>query len=168
MRALLTAALCVTLVASAAGQDVPLQYRVKAAFLYNFLKFVEWPPDAARRPLTICVAGESPFGSVLDDTLSGESLNGRAVSARTVTTADPSCHVLFVPQDVPALPYLRGVRMSATPTVGERPDFLDNGGVINFVAEGGSIRFQINRRAADRAGLRISSHLLRLARAEVS
>jgi hypothetical protein len=153
--------------APVSGQgDVALEYRVKAAYLFNFTKFVEWPSSALPEsaPLTICVAGENPFGPVLADTIRGEIVNGRQLVARVARRSDHTCHVLFVPRGVEPAPYLRTGRVAPQLTVGESADFLRQGGIINFVLEDGRVRFEINQDAAARARLRISSRLLRLAR----
>lgn len=151
--------------ALAAAQEIPLEQRVKAAYLFNFTKFVEWPADAiaADSPLTICVAAPSPFGQTLDDTVRGELVNGHALATRVVR--DPAgCHVLFVPGNVTSLPLLREARSKPILTVGESPDFLRDGGIVKFVMHEGKVKFEISPDAAARAHLRISSRLLRLAR----
>ena len=149
------------------GQGAPSgEYQVKAVYLFNFARFVEWPPEAQSGPLTICVAGQNPFGAVLDETLRGESVNNRPLTARVIPGPEPGCHVIFVPQGAPTTAYLRAARGGPTLTVGETPDFLAQGGIINFILEGGKVRFQIDAKAAERADLRISSHLLRLARGQ--
>ena len=144
-------------------QEVPLEYRVKAAYLYNFVRFVEWPPAARQGPVTICIVGSNPFGDVLSDTIRGETHEGRALTMRVVTSADSDCAVLFVPRGA-GMPSLRATQGSPTLTVGESPSFIEDGGIVNFVREGANVRFEINEEAARRAGLRISSRLLRLAR----
>jgi hypothetical protein len=149
---------------SAHAQEVPLDYRLKAAYLLNFIKFVEWPPATGSGPFTMCIARHNPFGEVLAATLGGETGDGRPIHVRIIATPEPGCDVLFVPQDAPATPFLRAARGSPTLTVGESPRFTAQGGVINFVRQEGTVRFQINPGEAERAGLRISSHLLRLAR----
>jgi hypothetical protein len=151
---------------AAPAQEVPLEYRVKAAYLANFARFVEWPAAAAAGPLVICVAGTNPFGMVLEETIAGETVNGRALAVRAIDVPDPSCHVLFVPRTVGAGPYIRSALTGSIPTltVGETPAFIDAGGLVNFVREGNNVRFEIDAGAASRAGLRISSRLLRLAR----
>ena len=153
-------------VASLFAKEVSLEYQVKAVYLFNFARFVEWPPEAQSGPLTICVAGQNPFGAVLDETLRGESVNNRPLTARVIPGPEPGCHVIFVPQGAPTTAYLRAARGGPTLTVGETPDFLAQGGIINFILEGGKVRFQIDAKAAERADLRISSHLLRLARGQ--
>jgi len=151
--------------ASLIAKEVPLEYQVKAVYLFNFAKFVEWPPDAPPGPLAICVAGMNPFGDVLDETLRGETVNDRPLNWRVIPGPEPGCHVIFVPHGAAAAAYLQAARSTPTLTVGETPEFLSQGGIINFILEAGKVRFQINPNAAERAELRISSHLLRLARA---
>jgi hypothetical protein len=147
------------------GQEVPLEYRVKAAFLFNFAKFVEWPLDADGGPLQICVAGRNVFGDALADTVRGENINGRPLAIRVILEPEPGCHIIFVPRGAATAAYLRAARSSPTLTVGEIPDFIAQGGIVNFMLEGTSVRFEIDSEAAERVGLRISSRLLRLARA---
>lgn len=152
-------------VVMAAAQDVPLEYRVKAAYLYNFTKFVDWPATAfeGSDAFTICVAETNPFGPVLAATLSGDTAAGRRLVARVLRDARAKCHVLFIPASVRATPYLRGVRGAPVLTVGESPDFLEQGGIIRFVRQNGKIRFAISQDAAARSQLTISSRLLKLA-----
>lgn len=162
MRRLVLALLIAT--APIQAQDVTLEYRVKAAFLYNFTKFVDWPVGSQTGPLTICVAGRNPLGSVLDDLVKNETIDGRPVVTRIILEPESGCHVMFVPEGAATDAYLRATRMSPTLTVGESPTFLRNGGIVNFLLEGGKVRFEINSAAADRAQLRISSRLRQLAR----
>jgi hypothetical protein len=144
--------------------DVSLEYRVKAAYLFNFAKFIEWPPPARSGPLTICVAGRNVFGDVLEQTIAGEAVDGRPLTARVILEPMDGCHILFVPQGAAETAYLRTTQDTPVLTVGETPGFVARGGVANFVLEGGRVRFEIDPGHADRAGLRISSRLLRLAR----
>ncbi len=158
----------VVLVLSGAGvlhsQAVSFEYQIKAVYLFNFVKFIEWPADADSRPLTICVADQNPFGDVLAETVRGEKVNERPLVARVIAEPEPGCHVVFVPQAAPAAVYLRAARGHPILTVGEAPGFLKQGGIINFIVEDGKVRFQIDQNAAERVELRVSSHLLRLAR----
>jgi uncharacterized protein DUF4154 len=151
-------------VLSQQSQTVPLEYQLKAGYLFNFVKFVEWPIHSPSGVLTICVAGRNPFGDVLMEILRGETVNNTRLASRVIVMPEPDCDVVFVPDGVSVTPYLRAARRSPTLTVGETPDFINQGGIVNFVLEGGKVRFQISPQAADRAELRISSHLLRLAR----
>ncbi len=144
------------------------EYRVKAAFLYNFAKFIEWPGDAfksAADPITICVLG-NPFGDRLENTVNGKEIGGRRLMVREISDVAEAagCHILFVSADKKRLAELLG-RVKASPilTVGEAGHFAAAGGVIGFKLEGGKVRIEINTFAADRARLRISSKLLSLA-----
>jgi hypothetical protein len=166
-RRLLGAACLSLMAASAAGQAIALEYGVKAAYLLNFTRFVEWPRTALEGtdPFTVCVAGANPFGPVLARTLAGEIVAGRTVVSRVVTdAAGARCHVLFIPRTVAAAPFLRAVRGTPVLTVGEAEGFLEQGGAINFVLEEGKVRFEVNPDAVSRNQLTMSSRLLRLAR----
>lgn len=162
----LPALLALILLAAAplgAQGDISDEYRVKAAFLYNFFKFIEWPPSTEDGPLLICVAGRNPFGDVLEQTIRGEMVNGRPLATRIILEPEPGCDILFVPAGATSTAYLRAARGTPTLTVGERPDFIAQGGIVSFFRQGSNVRFAINPAAADRAELRISSRLLELA-----
>ena len=145
------------------AQEISREYQVKAAYLYNFVKLVEWP-ERAEGPLVLCVAGRNPFGPVLETTVRGESVNGRPLQARVILEPDPGCHVVFVPRGANAPAYLRAARGTPTLTVGESDGFAAQGGVINFYMDGPNVRFEINPAAAEHHTLRISSRLMQLAR----
>jgi YfiR/HmsC-like len=164
MRLVIALALAVLPSAMVWGQEVPLEYRVKAAFLFNFAKFVEWPPESITGPLQICVAGRNVFGDALVETVRGENINGRPLAVRVILEPEPGCHIIFVPRGAATTAYLRAARSSPSLTVGEVPEFLSMGGIINFTTDGPSVRFEIDAEAAERVGLRISSRLLRLGR----
>ena len=170
MRRLLAAVVLCAGTAVMSAQDVDLEYRVKAAYLFNFTKFIEWPNAAfvggRSFSFSICVAGRNPFGPALTATVARETAAGLPLATRVVNAGGaPGCHVLFVPAGVAAAPYLRSVGNLPVLTVGESPDFLAQGGIINFVLDAGRVRFEINQAAAERAQLRISSRLLQLGRA---
>jgi hypothetical protein len=146
------------------------EYRVKAAFLYTFAKFVEWPAPSFKGPddpIAICVAGQNPFGHMLEDTVSGKTLEGRFFVVRYLPDALQAggCHILFVSaserKNVGAI--LESIRTPGVLTVGESEGFAMNGGVINFKLDSGKVRFEINPDAAAKAGLSIRSNLLSLA-----
>jgi hypothetical protein len=167
MTRLVLASLSLIIVEAALSAQTPTpEYRVKAAHLLNFARYVEWPEGRlGDGPLTICVAGRNPFGTVLKQAADGETVDGRRVAVRVILEPDSGCHVTFVPEGAAAAAYLRAARGRPTLTVGESPDFITQGGIISFVREGaGEIRFDINQEAAERASLRIRSQLLRLAR----
>ena len=155
--------------ARAAG---PSEYEVKAAFLYNFTKFVEWPPPAfaeGNGALRLCVLGDDPFGRSLNAAVGeGEEVEGhKLIVMRADTLARAGgCQVLFVSRsERERLPQiLAPLKSSPVLTVGDTKGFLDQGGIVNFILEGSKVRFEINPAAAEQAGLKISSKLLRLAR----
>lgn len=153
----------------AGAQSKPVdEYRVKAAFLYNFAKFVEWPAGSfksATDPITICVLG-NPFGGGLEDTVRDKQIDERHLVVRDISdiTEAPGCNILFVATDKKrAVDFLGHVKASPILTVGDCANFAAAGGVIGFRLEGGKVRLEINVGAADRARLRISSKLLSLA-----
>jgi hypothetical protein len=106
-----------TCVRPVVAQDVALEYRVKAAYLYNFVKFVEWPDASEKGPVNICVAGHNPFGHVLADTVRGESVDGRPLTARVILEPEAGCDVLFIPDGAAASVYLKAARGMPTLTV---------------------------------------------------
>jgi len=158
------------LAATARTPEKDLEYGLKAAFLFNFAKFVDWPPAAFEpaAPFTLCVFGDDPFGAVLDSTVAGEAVAGRPIAVRRGTRiADlKGCHILFVSRaERGRLPeVLAAVRGGNALTVGESDGFLADGGMIRFYLEANKVRFAVNLAAVERSPLKISSKLLRLAR----
>lgn len=164
-----TLALVVLLAASGTARaEVASEYDVKAAFLYNFTKFVEWPASAfedERSNFRICVYGEDPFGKSLW-VVSDEPVAGRKVTLLGMANLKPeSCHILFISRSERSRisQILEELRDTPVLTVADTDGFLDRGGIINFVLEGSKVRFEISQQAAERAGIKISSKLLRLA-----
>ncbi len=156
--------------AAALGQTVD-EYQVKAAFLYNFAKFVEWPPQAfhdSGAPLTICVLGQNPFGRSLDQAVDGKVVDDRRLVVRQFADVRQvsGCHILFVSASERKVlrSILGDLKESGVLTVGETDGFTADGGVISLLLEGDRVRFEINLDAAGRQKLRISSKLLSLAR----
>ena len=147
----------------------PGEKAVKAAFLYNFTKFVNWPQSAFGDPATpfrVCVF-DPAFRRDVEEMLAGETMEGRPLRVVTPEPGDvKSCHVAyFGPGEVERSPQLlAGMRSGPVLTVGEGSRFLQQGGLISFVLEGNRVRFDVNKRAVDRAGLTVSSKLLRVAR----
>jgi uncharacterized protein DUF4154 len=155
--------------ASACAQSLD-EYRVKAAFLYNFAKFVEWPPGAFRSPtdrIAICVLGQDPFDGALEDAVKGKTLEGRPFVVAKISEVNPTerCQIVFIAASerkrVPSI--LADLRGSSALTVGETGDFAVKGGIVNFKIEDGHVRLEINVEAAGQAKLHISSKLLSLA-----
>lgn len=162
MRGLSLIAALVIALQPASAQQIPLEYQVKAAYLYNFVKFVQWPAPARSGPINICLAGRNPFGTVLAETIRDEIVDSRPLTSRVILEPEPDCHVLFMPDGAPSI-YLRAAQDTPTLTVGETADFLQQGGIISFVNDGRNVRFAISSEAADRVQLQVSSRLLRLA-----
>lgn len=150
---------------SHSGEPVALEYQVKAAFLLNFTKFVDWPepqPPGSNAPFAICVLGTNPFGGVLNQIAEGETAAGRKLVVLKVSPAEArGCQVVYFAREDKTSPR---IFESGTLTVGEGPKFLAEGGMIAFVLENRRVRFDVNRRAAEQAGLKISSKLLSVAR----
>ena len=138
------------------------EYAIKAAFLYNFLKYVEWPTATSEEPLVLCVAGQNPFGRELEQ-FEGERINGRPIRTRLIPGPETGCHAIFMPATSNRSVYLRAARGASVLTIGETQDFIAEGGIINFVMDGARVRFEIDAEAAARENLRISSRLLQLA-----
>jgi len=148
-----------------------LEYRVKAAFLYNFAKFIEWPPQTfpdAQTPYRICLLGQDPFGNDLDAAVAGNLVEGRKLEVRRLAELKgvSGCHILFVAaserEKLRAI--LAAVGDAPTLTVGEDEDFTRLGGGLRFFLSDNKIRFEVNLAATDRAHLKVSAKLLSLAR----
>ncbi len=153
-----------------AAETQPTEYQLKAAFLFNFAKFVDWPSDAFPErdsPLIIGVLGEDPFGDDLKETVRNKLVSGHPLSVKATNSVAEArkCHILFIStsENRRLRQLLDGIRDASVLTVGESEQFLDDGGIIKFSIQGQKIRFEINPAAAKRAGLKISSKLLSLA-----
>jgi hypothetical protein len=148
---------------------VPEQ-QLKAAFLYQFLKFVTWPVQAggSEQQLNLCVLSGDPLGRDLERLVAGKKLEHHALKVFWVDgpTRTRICHLLFIrAENRLTHELLTSTRGAPVLTVGEEERFLDSGGMITFVMEHDQVRFEINQRAAETAGLKISFKLLALARA---
>jgi len=152
-----------------AEEPVVEEYQVKAAFLYNFAKFVQWPASAfatAQEPITICVLGKNPVENALQEIIKGKTVEGRPFALRQISDGHPcKCHILFVNSSDQKTfrPMARNLKGKGVLIVGETDGFASDGGVINFKLEHGRVRFEINVDSADQEKLRISSKLLSLA-----
>jgi hypothetical protein len=151
------------------AEELPLEYQVKAAFLMNFTKFVQWPPAAftdTAAPLSICILGDDPFGSAVDQLIQGEIANGRKLAVQRLHNPPPpkSCQVLFVDKSGKETSKTLAALGPGVLTVGQGDGFLHAGGMIAFVIENRRVRFDINQAAAQSAGLAVSSKLLNVAR----
>jgi hypothetical protein len=148
----------------------PAEYQVKAAYLYGFGRFIEWPaaaPVAGDGAFVLCVLGEDPFGRLLDQAAEGAVLRNQPVSVRRIDRAEDgaACDTLFVSASEQArLPRILAV-LGRQPvlTVGDSPEFAQRGGMIGFSMDGSRVRFTVNLAAAQGAGLMLQSELLRVA-----
>jgi hypothetical protein len=154
---------------SAGQQPGAGEYQVKAVYLFNFGKFVTWPSPSSPKgdSFPICVLGTDPFGQMLDKTLAGEEVNGQKLVARRINLAREAadCRILFLggSEANRIKETLATIGKSPVLTVGEMPGFLANGGMIQFVFKENKIHFSVNISAAERAGLVLSSQLLKVA-----
>jgi hypothetical protein len=154
-----------------AQANPPGEYELKAAFLFNFAKFIDWPPSSLaspQSPFSICVLGQDPFGHLLDDQLQGKMIGSRNLAVQRLKNRAEArrCLMVFVsssesPHLAEILESLRGANILI---VGETNGFAASGGTIEFTIEDNHIRFAINTDAADRAGLKFSAKLLALAK----
>ena len=155
---------------SQANTEASREYLIKAGFLFNFAKFVEWPAEAfptEETPFVLCVYWKDPFGEIFE-TIQAKTVRGRKVRVlRCTDGADlPRCHILFVSR-FEADGYdqvLSRVGDRPVLTVGETDGFVREGGIINLFTKENRVRFEINVREASRKGLSLSSKLLKLAR----
>jgi hypothetical protein len=157
--------------AQPASSETPPEYLIKAAYLYHFAMFIEWPADAfpaAGLPITIGVLGSDPFGSTLDATIRGKKIDGRPLVVKQLQWNDDvrHSHILFVASSEAGRIAELSRRVEGRPIliVGETTDLAKRGAVINFRIDDGRVRFDINIEAAKRARLSISSKLLKIAR----
>jgi hypothetical protein len=138
----------------------PNEYQVKAAYLYNFGRFVEWPANAASakaNSFAICVLGQDPFGATLDSALASETIDGKTVVAKRISAPQDAvtCRILFISssEDPRLKEHLISLRKISVLTVSDMPHFSERGGMIQFVPDGNRIRFEVNLTNTEEAGL---------------
>jgi hypothetical protein len=147
------------------------EYGVKAAFLYNFAKFVEWPPGtlaSPKSPITVCVFGTDPFGALLDDIVQGQTIDNHEIVARRTKKLEDlkACQIVFMSKsEIKRLSeLLESLKGATTLLVGETLGFAEHGGTIQLYMEDNKVRFSVNLEAVQRAHLTINSNLLAMAR----
>ncbi|HSU33922.1 MAG TPA: YfiR family protein [Bryobacteraceae bacterium] len=155
------------------GAETLTEKKVKAAFLYNFAKFVQWPAgslSSSRQPFVFCTLGATPLGGTLDEVLQGKTIDDHPLLARHLASLASvnGCQVLFVsaPKDGGAFTFPANLRLPGLLTVTEaesKNQVCKNGAIITFVLESNRVRFVIDDKAAQKVGLVISSKLLSLA-----
>ena len=152
---------------SAPGERRPSLDEVEAAYLYNFGKFVRWPGNAGQGPVLICVAGPDPLAQTVRKLVLGEQIDGRPLQVRVLdgTEEASSCSILFVGalERQHEDEYLAATAGKPVLTVGDAPDFLARGGILELLLVGDHVRFSVNLNAANRNGLSLSSELLKVA-----
>jgi hypothetical protein len=146
------------------------EYEVKAAFVYNFAKFIDWPAESfasETAPFTICILGDNPFGKGFDP-IRSKTVKNRPVAVREIDDAASAggCQVLFISASAEDRldDILFSLKSRPTLLIGDTERFAKRGGMIGFMTEQNKVVFEINDTRAKRAGLRLSSQLLRLAR----
>jgi len=171
VRFLLLAIVAVTLAArhpAAAQLLLSPDLRMRAAYIYNLAKFVEWPPPSdapSDAPIVFGVMGRGALAAALEMTVYGKTIQGRPVRVRLVGSVLElkPCHLLFIGLAGGTGDVARAAAQAGVLTVGEGEDFVRSGGMVNLIPYRERVRFQINLSAVESAGLRISSKLLRLA-----
>ena len=158
--------LLASLTGTVTAADLPLEYAVKASYLYKFAPFVQWPPTAFETPtapLAICIAGQDPFGPALGEAVRGQHVNGHPIVVRRVENVRPgiACQILFVGGG-DTTEALQAVAHEPVLTVTDH-NRGGAGGMIQFVMVAGRVRFMIDQAAAENSGIGISSKLLGLA-----
>jgi hypothetical protein len=155
--------------AAANGQSAR-EAQVKAAFLYNFAQFTEWPPEAFAQPdspLVIGVLGEDPFGEALDTTIRGEAVRGHKLQLKRFRAVAelPTCHIVYIGRSEAnrLSQVLKALNGKPILTVSDLDGSAERGVTIQFVTEHGRVRFRINPKTAENAKLALSSKLLRVA-----
>ena len=173
VRCFVSALLCFLLLPTATLPDTrkPTEFEVKAAYLFNFAKFVKWPSsiESENDTFPMCVLGSDPFGPVLDSTVAGEKIGGRTVIVRRISSASEAakCRILFVSSAEQSRlgSIMAAVSRMPVLTVSDIDGFVDRQGVIEFVMDHDRVRFEVNLAAAEKAGLTLSSELLKVATA---
>ena len=151
------------------AQTEMAQTDVEAAYLYNFGKFVDWPPQPqfSSAPFTICVLGKDDFGRTLDSLIANEATHGRSILAKRMPafTSAEGCQILYIGlSEQPRMAkYLDALKDKPILTVSGLPGFLEHGGMIQFVLQDHRVRFAVNLAAASHSHLTLSAELLKVA-----
>jgi YfiR/HmsC-like len=148
------------------------EYTIKAAFLYHFLTYIDWPEGTfadSKQPFVIGIYQTDPFGAVLDKIASTKNVEGRPIEIRRLNSTDKllECHIVFMAGTVEAAlqhSVLGLLSNSHVLCVGETEDFVEQGGAAQFFVEGNKVRFAFNTDVVDRSNLKVSSKLLSLAK----
>ena len=163
---------CLGRTLGAEPEERPGEYEVKAAYLYNFAKFVEWPPSTKRDVFVIGILGRDPFGPLLDHAVVGKTVGDRRLVVRRFAEPEQveGADMLFIcSSEAPRLAeVLRRLEGAPTLTVGESEEFVGRGGMVGFRVRDDVVRFDVDLDQSSRAGLKVSSQLVRVARRVIS
>ncbi len=153
------------------AQTTAKEYRIKAAFLFNFAHYVEWPPDSFKdtdSPLTYCTVGDDPFEGVLDQSLNAKSVGTHPLRVQHLKPPEnfQGCQIVFIGANEKKriASILETLKQSPVLIVGESNRFVQQGGTVGFLSEENTVRFEVNLDAAQRARLNISATLLSVAK----
>lgn len=154
------------------AQNKPaLEYQVKAAFIYNFTRFISWPSSAFNSPtapFVIGIVGNDPFGSYLEDIIAQEKVDGHPIIVQRYRDIKDinNCQILYISvgDNNKIKEIISGVAHKNVLTVGDADKFVNWGGAINFFKDDNKLRVQINKAAAKAAGVEISSKLLKISK----
>lgn len=171
----LTGALLLPATSVAQQGFVDREHQIKAAYLYNFARYAQWPDNMPEysvgtdRVFVIGVVGDRPLDNSLEEIASKKQVDGKQIVVRRIETAEQysPCHILYFPAgQQPELlgKLMRVCRNTPTLTVGEDPDFSASGGIVRFFTESNKIKFEINPDAADRVGVKLSAKLMQVGR----
>jgi hypothetical protein len=166
---LLTVALLLMVVSPGSAADSK-EYQLKAAFIYNFTKFVEWPAHRfpeTNSPIIIGILGKNPFNDELEKIIKDRNVNGHGIVVKNIISPAEatSVHLVFVSagEEEKWEGVLKSFQKTAILTVGESEKFAASGGMINFTRQADKVRFEINQDSTDEAGLKVNAQLLKLA-----
>lgn len=161
----------VNVVTRSASAQENLEYRIKAAFLFNFSKFTEWPAEVMQQSggkLVFCIYGTDPFGPIIEETLGNKTVDGRTPTVMRVRQMQEltACHLLYLSSanDAEILPQIAD---RAILVVSDDKNFLRAGGMVQLIIQDNRVGFEINLPAVERAGLKVSAKLLKLAKSLV-
>jgi hypothetical protein len=153
-----------------AEQQKPGEYQVKAAFIYQFINFIEWPPESKFNDspsINLCIIGDDPFGRAIED-MRSKTIKGKRPAIKRFNSFKEArnCHIIFIPASEKdnAGQILKSFRKTTVLTVGDAQEFAAKGAIISFFIERNKVRFIVNTEAARRSGLKISAKLLKLAK----
>ncbi len=148
----------------------PTEHQIKASYIYNFTRFVDWPKEVfadSTSPFIIGIIGQDPFGIDLEKTVEGKIIKNRTFSVKRFLTIDDIeyCHILFfgISNRVKQIQILHKIRGLSILTIGNRAKFTLDGGIVNFIEKKKKIRFEINKKIARESELNISTKLLKMA-----